>query len=52
MPPWQREQLPLVFAEDQLIWVPGIGMASHLRAESHEDGLLICWSGSPLKDAN
>lgn len=52
MPPWQREQLPLMFAEDQLIWVPGIGMASHLQAESHEDGLLICWSGSPLKDAN
>jgi len=52
IPPWQREQLPLVFADDELIWVPGIGMASHLQAESHEDGLLICWSGSPVKDVN
>ena len=52
MPPWQREQLPLVFAHDELIWVPGIGMASHLQAAAHEDGLVIRWSGSPWMDSN
>ncbi|MCB4811429.1 tRNA lysidine(34) synthetase TilS [Methylovorus menthalis] len=52
MPPWQREQLPLVFGDDELIWVPGIGMASHLQAEAHEDGLVIRWSGNPWMDSN
>jgi len=50
IPPWQREQLPLVFSGDELVWVPGIGMASHWQAAANEDGLQIRWSSSPLAD--
>jgi tRNA(Ile)-lysidine synthase len=50
IPPWQREQLPLVFSGDELVWVPGIGLASHWQAAANEDGLQIRWSGSPLAD--
>lgn len=43
MPPWQRQRLPLVYCDDALAVVPGIGVASHLQAAEHEDGLVITW---------
>lgn len=52
IPPWQRERLPLVFCDDELVCVPGIGMASHWQAEADEDGLRINWRDSPLMDAH
>lgn len=52
MPPWQREQLPLLFANDELVWVPGLGMACGWQAAVDEEGLVIRWSGSPLMGTN
>ena len=43
MPPWQRMYLPLVYWEDQLAYVPGIGVAYGLQAQPSEPGLEIHW---------
>ncbi len=43
MPPWQRENLPLVYWQDSLAFVPGIGISHELQAASYEDGLNIVW---------
>ncbi len=46
MPPWQRMYLPLVYWEDQLAYVPGIGVACGLQAQANEPGLEIIWQDS------
>ncbi len=46
MPPWQRMYLPLVYWEDQLAYVPGIGVAYGLQAQPNEPGLEIHWQDS------
>lgn len=43
MPPWQRLHLPLVYWEDSLAYVPGIGAANELQAKEGEAGLEIVW---------
>lgn len=43
MPPWRRETLPLLYLDDRLAWVPGIGVACELRAPPGEVGLQISW---------
>lgn len=43
IPPWQREQIPLIYWHDHLAFVPGIGIAHHLQADEHELGLEIVW---------
>lgn len=43
IPPWERERLPLIYIEDTLVAVPGIGIASVFQAEPHEEGLVISW---------
>ncbi|HEU4708887.1 MAG TPA: tRNA lysidine(34) synthetase TilS, partial [Methylophilaceae bacterium] len=43
MPPWQREHLPLVYCNDKLAFVPGIGAAAALQAVAGEPGLVITW---------
>jgi tRNA(Ile)-lysidine synthase len=43
VPPWQRENLPLVYWQDTLAFVPGIGISHELQAAPHEDGLHIDW---------
>lgn len=48
MPPWQRENLPLVYWQDTLAYVPGIGISHELQAAPHEDGLQIDWQPSQL----
>ena len=52
MPPWYRNHLPLVYAGDELAWVPEIGIATDYRAAEGEPGLQISWemnnpSGKP-----
>jgi tRNA(Ile)-lysidine synthase len=47
MPPWQRQRLPLVYHEDSLALVPGIGVAAHLQAAEHEPALNITWQQAP-----
>lgn len=43
MPPWKRQYLPLVYWEDKLAYVPGVGIAYGLEAETGEAGLEIVW---------
>lgn len=43
IPPWQRERLPLIYCDDMLAVVPGIGVACTLQASPHEAGLVIEW---------
>lgn len=43
MPPWQRERLPLVYWDDQLACVPGVGIACSLQATPDRLGLEIIW---------
>lgn len=46
IPPWQRERLPLVYSDDVLAVVPGIGVAWSLQAGPDEIGLVISWQAS------
>jgi tRNA(Ile)-lysidine synthase len=43
IPPWERQRLPLVYLDDELAMVPGIGVAANLQPEPNEAGLLIEW---------
>lgn len=43
MPPWQRERLPLIYCDDELAAVPGIGVACSMQAGANETGLVITW---------
>jgi len=46
MPPWQRLHLPLVYWEDTLACVPGIGVACELQATGNEPGIEVVWLDS------
>lgn len=43
IPPWERQNLPLIYLDDELALVPGIGVAASLQALPHEAGLVIEW---------
>jgi tRNA(Ile)-lysidine synthase len=43
MPPWQRERLPLIYCDDVLAVVPGVGVACSMQAGAQEQGLVIAW---------
>jgi tRNA(Ile)-lysidine synthase len=43
IPPWQRERLPLIYCDDTLALVPGIGVECTLQARAEETGLTIVW---------
>jgi tRNA(Ile)-lysidine synthase len=46
MPPWQRMYIPLIYWEDKLACVPGVGVAYGLQAQDNEPGLEIIWQDS------
>jgi tRNA(Ile)-lysidine synthase len=46
MPPWRRLYLPLIYWEDKLAFVPGVGIANGLEAKADEPGLEIVWQDS------
>jgi tRNA(Ile)-lysidine synthase len=46
MPPWQRMYIPLIYWEDKLAYVPGVGVAYGLQAQLNEPGLEIIWQDS------
>jgi tRNA(Ile)-lysidine synthase len=41
--PWLRERLPLLYMEDELVCIPGIGIAENYVAKANENGFLIYW---------
>jgi len=43
MPPWQREQLPLIFMDETLVIIPNVGVDAGLQAADGELGLMVYW---------
>ena len=41
--PWLRDRLPLIYLEDALAVVPGIGVSCLMQANEKEMGLVISW---------
>ncbi len=49
MPPWERDALPLVWSGDELVAVPGIGVALAYQAAPDEAGWRVVWR--PMRPA-
>jgi tRNA(Ile)-lysidine synthase len=43
VPPWQREHLPLLYCGDELVWVPGLGIAAGWQASRGARGVVPEW---------
>lgn len=43
IPPWERDELPLLYAGSELVWVAGLGADCAWQAAVGEAGLLIAW---------
>jgi tRNA(Ile)-lysidine synthase len=43
IPPWQRERLPLLFCEGDLVWAAGIGIDCAYRSDGSEPALHPAW---------
>ncbi len=43
MLPWQRDSLPLLFCDADLVCVPGIAIANTYRAQPDEAGVVVVW---------
>ena len=43
VPAWLRQSLPLVFVDESLVWVAGVGADSDFLAQPGEPGWLISW---------
>ncbi len=46
LPPWRREIMPLLFCDEMLVWVPGIGIDLEFTARADEPGLVIAWDAN------
>jgi tRNA(Ile)-lysidine synthase len=46
VPPWERENLPLLFSGDELVWVPGLGIDARFQAPPGALGLVPEWRRS------
>jgi len=46
IPPWQRAQLPLVYWQDTLAFVPLIGIAHDLISTAEDSGVEIIWTSA------
>jgi tRNA(Ile)-lysidine synthase len=43
MPPWQREQLPLIFMDETLVIIPNVGVDAGFQAGGDEIGIRVEW---------
>ena len=43
MPPWQREQLPLIFMDEILVIIPNVSVDAGSQAGKDEMGLVVSW---------
>lgn len=41
LPPWKREEIPLFFHGEELVWVPAVGIAEKYRCKPEEDGISL-----------
>ncbi len=46
VPPWLRQDLPLLWVDGQLAWVAGVGVAAAFRCPPGEAGVLPQWTGA------
>ena len=44
MPPWQRQRVPLLFADAELVCVPGVGIAESYLAQSGQNARQVVWA--------
>ena len=44
IPPWQRDRIPLIYADDVLVWVAGLGAAAAYAAAAGEAGVEITYA--------
>lgn len=44
VPAWERNALPLLFAGEALVWVPGVGIAAEFACGPGEEGLRPSWT--------
>ncbi|WP_292916884.1 tRNA lysidine(34) synthetase TilS [Nitrosomonas sp.] len=44
IPPWRRQIMPLLFCNEQLIWVPGIGIDCEFQVKSNDIGIVPIWN--------
>lgn len=49
-PPWQRRSVPLLFAGERLVAVPGLGPDSDYAASAGTPGLVVTWQPRALAD--
>jgi tRNA(Ile)-lysidine synthase len=47
IPPWERDCLPLLFIDERLASVPGIGVDALFQAEPGMPSVLVNWMGKP-----
>jgi tRNA(Ile)-lysidine synthase len=49
IPPWERESLPLVYCNGELVCLPGVAVEAAWQAAAGEAGLRVAWeySGAP-----
>ncbi|QDX81184.1 tRNA lysidine(34) synthetase TilS [Denitratisoma sp. DHT3] len=45
IPPWIRSRLPLMYCDEELIWVPGVGVAAKYRNIAGDSGIELEFSG-------
>lgn len=43
MPPWLRDRAPLLYVNNRLAWVAGVGVCEGFRVAADEPGWLPCW---------
>jgi tRNA(Ile)-lysidine synthase len=43
VPPWQRERLPLLYREDELVAIIGVAIHADYQACEGEKSLLVSW---------
>ena len=51
IPAWRRENLPLVYVGDDLVWAAGIGADSDYLVKADASGWLISWQEPPHTEA-
>lgn len=44
IPSWERSVMPLLFCDEKLVWVPGIGIDCEFQVESGASGVLPIWN--------
>ena len=44
VPPWLRDDLPLLWVDGRLAWIAGVGVAAEFRCRPGESGVVLNWS--------